>query len=97
MKLIPDTIVSKEQFLIEHNRLSPTNLQATFALLTRFQEEEKPFLKDSGWSNKLRIPLITWLLTLSPEKKKSAQEPTLRDSGQAKQEYKIYPNSEFEH
>ena len=98
MKLIPDTIVSKEQFLIEHNRLSPTNLQATFALLTCFQEEEKPLLKDTDWSNKLRIPFITWLLTMSAEKKKSAQKITpQRGSEQAKQEYKIYPNSEFEH
>ena len=34
MKLLPDNPIGKEQFLIEHNKLSPVNLQATFALLT---------------------------------------------------------------
>lgn len=79
--------ISKEQFLIDHNRLSPTNLQATFALLTRFQEEKKPLLKDNDWSHKLRIPFISWLLLLPPEKKKYFRKPT-------KQAYKIYPDAE---
>lgn len=89
MKLIPDTVENKEQFLIEHNRLSPKNLQADFALLTRFQEEEKPLLKDTDWSNKLRIPFITWLLSLPSQKEKYVRKSK-------KREYKIYPNSEFE-
>ena len=87
MKLIPDTPIGKKQFLIEHNRLSPANLQVTFDLLTAFQEEKKPLLKDADWSNKLRIPLITWLMTLpamSQGKKKGVRKPT-------KQEYKDYP------
>lgn len=79
-----DIKIGKEQFLIEHNRLSPENLQATFALLTRFQEEKNLTLKDSDWSFKLRIPLISWLLTLPPEKNKSIKKPK-------KSEYKIYP------
>ena len=62
MKLIPDTPIGKEQFLKEHNKLSPKNLQATFSLLTSFQKEKKPLLKDTDWSNKLRLPFISWLL-----------------------------------
>ena len=64
MKLIPDTPIGKKQFLIEHNRLSPANLQVTFEVLTNFQESKRPLLKDADWSNKLRIPLITWLIAL---------------------------------
>ena len=82
------TLISKEQFLIEHNRLSPANLQATFALLTQFQEEKKPLLKDNAWSiDKMRIPLISWLLTLPIKKKmiKKAQKEPI---------YKIYPEIE---
>lgn len=82
-----DNIIGKEQFLIEHNKLSPVNLQATFALLTRFQEEERPLLKDANWSHKLRIPFITWLLALPVEKKKYVRKST-------KQIYKVYPAPE---
>ncbi len=63
-------IISKEQFLAEHNKLSPVNLQATFALLTQFQEQRKPLLTDAGWSFKLRIPFIIWLDSLPPVKNK---------------------------
>lgn len=90
MKLIPDTAIGKKQFLIEHNRLSPVNLQATFEMITAFQEAKKPLLKDADWSNKLRIPLITWLVALpSPpqDKKKGIREPI-------KSVYKNFPNSE---
>ena len=58
------TKISKEQFLIEHNRLSPANLQATLVLLDRFKEEKMPLLKDNGWSvDKMRIPFISWMLS----------------------------------
>ena len=40
------TLITKEQFLEEHNKLSPAHLQATLALLDRFKEEKKPLLKD---------------------------------------------------
>ncbi len=79
-------VISKEQFLIDHNRLSPVNLQATFALLTKFQEEKKPLLKDANWSNKLRIPFISWLIALPQEKKKHIREST-------KQVYRNYPET----
>jgi len=61
--------LTKEQFLIEHNKLSPLHLQATVALLNRFKEEKRPLLEDKGWViDKLRIPLISWLLSLPQEK-----------------------------
>jgi len=83
-----DNIITKEQFLIEHNKLSPLNLQATFALLTRFQEERKSLLKDTNWSFKLRIPFISWLTALTAEKKKYVRKPT-------KQVYKNYPETKY--
>ena len=76
-----ETILGKEQFLIEHNKLAPKNLQATFALLTQFQVERKPFLKDADWSFKLRIPFISWLMLgpiLHPIKKKYIRKSTKR-------------------
>lgn len=58
-------MISKEEFLIAHNKLSPIKLQATLSLLDRFKEEKKPLLKNNDWSiDKLRIPLISWLLSL---------------------------------
>ena len=84
-----DTVIGKEQFLIEHNRLSPENLQATFALLTQFQEEKRPLLKDADWSFRLRAPFITWLLMfsiLNQEKKKYTRKST-------KQIFKNYPET----
>jgi len=81
-------LISKEQFLEEHNKLSPLNLQATLALLNRFKEEKKPLLKDNAWSiDKLRIPLISWLLAL-PEKKKRRFKKEKNE-----QAFKNYPNT----
>ena len=61
--------LTKEQFLIEHNKLSPLHLQATLALLNRFKEEKRPLLTEKGWViDKLRIPLISWMLSLPQEK-----------------------------
>lgn len=81
-------IINKEQFLIEHNRLSPINLQATFDLLTRFQEEKKPYLSDTNWSFKLRIPFIVWLSMLPVGKIKSARKSK-------KTIYRNYPETKF--
>lgn len=90
MKLNPETRIGKEKFLAEHNKNSPENLQATLALLNRFQQEKKPLLKDSDWSNKLRIPFISWLAAL-PQAVSQKKENTAKF---AEQEYKIYPRSE---
>ena len=78
--------ISKEQFLIEHNRLSPLNLQTTFAGLTLFQLAKKPLLADINWSLKLRIPLIIWLTSLPLVKEKHIRKST-------KQEFKNYPET----
>lgn len=81
-------LITKEQFLAEHNKLSPKNLQATLALLTRFQEEKKPLLKSNGWSvDKMRIPFISWLISLSIEEGKK------KKTGRRKQTYKNYPET----
>ncbi len=84
------TMINKEQFLIEHNRLSPSNLQVTLFLLNRFKEEKRPLLKDNAWVvDKIRIPLISWLLSLTPAKKK--------DHKKEKNErvFKSYPDTKF--
>lgn len=53
---------TKEEFLSEHNRLSPLNLQATIDLLSRFRIEKASIFKDGDWSvDKLRRPFILWL------------------------------------
>lgn len=64
--------ITKEQFLSEHNKLSPLNLQATTPLLSRFKTEKSLLFKDESWSiDKLRRPFILWLTSLtSGEKKK---------------------------
>lgn len=85
------TLTSKEQFLIDHNRLSPANLRVTFELLTKFQQEKKPLLTDEGWSSKMRIPLISWILALPetpPEKKKYSRKSK-------KLVYKNYPETHY--
>lgn len=85
------TFISKEQFLVEHNKLSPANLQATFALLTKFQEAKKPLLKDSEWSvDKLRIPFIAWLASLPEEEKNSKKGKS------EKEKYRNYPETHYE-
>jgi hypothetical protein len=75
-KKTPKTInqhLRKEQFLEEHNRLSPINLRATISLLSRFKVE-KAFLFEgerNDWSiDKLRRPFILWLTSLSCNKKR---------------------------
>ena len=80
-------LINKDQFLIEHNKLSPINLQVTLSLLTQFQEEKRPLLKNNGWCiDKLRIPLVLWLISLPPEKNKRIRKPK-------KQSYKNYPET----
>lgn len=62
-------MTNKEQFLIEHNKLSPLSLQATLILLTRFKEDKLSLFKDDNWSvDKLRRPFILWLTSLPSEK-----------------------------
>lgn len=74
-KKIPKIInphLNKEQFLEEHNKLSPINLKATTSLLSRFRIEKASLFKDNNWSiDKLRRPFVSWLTSLSRDKKES--------------------------
>jgi hypothetical protein len=56
----------QEEFLEEHNKLSPKNLRATASLLSRFKTEKAFLFRDNNWSiDKLRRPFILWLTSLS--------------------------------
>ena len=73
-KKVPKAIdkrLNKEQFLEEHNRLSPINLKATISLLSSFKIEKPSLFKDDNWSiDKLRRPFILWLTSGPWNKKK---------------------------
>ena len=63
--------LKKEQFLEEHNKLSPKNLRATISLLSRFRIEKASLFKDDDWPiDKLRRPFILWLTFLDWNRKK---------------------------
>lgn len=67
--------LKKEQFLEEHNKLSPENLKATIPLLSRFRIEKASLFKDKNWSiDKLRRPFILWLTSSRYEGKKNINE-----------------------
>ncbi len=62
----------KQQFLLEHNRLSSLDLQTTMKILSRFKIEKASLFKDNEWStDKLRRPFICWLTSFSLEERKS--------------------------
>lgn len=66
--------MSQEEFLAEHNKLSPARLRATGALLARFKQEKQSLFKEDGWSlEKLRRPLIVWLTSLPEYRKDNAE------------------------
>ena len=72
---------TKEEFLSEHNRLSPLNLQATIALLSRFKIEKASIFKDDNWSiDKLRRPFILWFTSLSLRKRGNIKKKKIRTS-----------------
>ncbi len=67
--------LKKEEFLEEHNRLSPVSLKATTSLLSRFRIEKASLFKDDSWSvDKLRRPFILWLTSLAPGEKESIKK-----------------------
>lgn len=83
--------ISKEKFLEEHNKLSPSNLRATLALLDKFKEEKKPLMKDSEWClDKHRIPFISWLTALPKEEEKRARKSTKKEI------FRNYPETHYE-
>jgi len=62
----------KQQFLLEHNRLSSDNLQATTGMLSRFRMEKPGLFKNDDWSTeKLRRPFIIWLTSFSQDERES--------------------------
>jgi len=68
-------MTKKQQFLSEHNKLSPSNLQATTSLLSRFRIEKTSLFKDDNWSlDKLRRPFISWLTSLTTEEKENIKK-----------------------
>ena len=65
-------MTKKEQFLLDHNRLSPLNMQATISLLSHFKTDKGSLFKDNNWNlDKLRRPFITWLTSLKLEEKET--------------------------
>jgi len=68
-------MTKKQQFLLDHNKLSPFNLQATLPLLSCFKIEKASLFKDDDWSiEKLRRPFILWLTSLTSEEKANIKE-----------------------
>ncbi len=63
-------MTTKEQFLIEHNRLAPLNLMATMDILTRFKTEKPSLFKSDDWPiAKIRRPFIFWLTSQAEVKR----------------------------
>ncbi len=57
--------LKKEEFLEEHNRLSPENLRTTISMLSRFRTEKTSLFKNDDWPmDKLRRPFILWLTSV---------------------------------
>jgi hypothetical protein len=76
--------LKKEEFLEEHNKLSPLSLQTTKSLLSRFRIEKTALFKDDSWSiDKLRRPLIMWLTSLTQEEKKDIEKASLNSRGRS--------------
>ena len=68
-------MTKKQQFLSEHNKLSPSNLQATISLLSRFKIKRASLFKDDNWSiDKLRRPFILWLTSLREGEKEDIEK-----------------------
>jgi len=63
-------MTTKEQFLTEHNKLSPINFKATMEMLTTFKAEKPSLFKSNDWPiNRIRRPFIFWLTSLTREEK----------------------------
>ncbi len=79
VKVVKTETITQEQFLAEHNKLSPSNLRADGDLLLRFRQEKSSLFKEDGWSlEKLRRPFIIWL-TAQSSYKKSKDEITVNN------------------
>ena len=68
-------MTKKQQFLSEHNKLSPLHLQATIFLLSCFKADKASLFKDNNWPiDKLRRPFILWLTSLTLEEKENIKK-----------------------
>ena len=68
-------MTKKQQFLLEHNKWSPLNLQATISLLSHIRTEKASLFKDENWSlDKLRRPFILWLTSLTAGEKENIKK-----------------------
>ena len=82
-------MTNKEQFLIEHNKLSPLSLQADLVMLNRFKEEKISLFKDNSWSvDKLRRPFILWLTSLPSEQQ---EDNTKKGKNKSVKKFHPYP------
>jgi hypothetical protein len=64
------SLVNKEQFLIDHNKLSSPEWQATMQELSRFETEKPNLCKSGQWSiEKNRRHFVEWLSCLKPRNK----------------------------
>ena len=69
--------LKKDEFLKEHNRLSPANLKATIPLLSHFRIDKRLLFKNDDWSiDKLRRPFILWLTSLPLRENIDKEEKT---------------------
>ena len=64
--------MTQKEFLVEHNKLSPVNLQTTIGLLNRFKAEKNALFKSDNWPiEKLRRPFVFWLTSMSSADKEA--------------------------
>ena len=79
VKKLINPYLNKEQFLEEHNKLSPINLRATTSLLSRFRIEKASLFKNDNWSiDKLRRPFVLWFTSITTEEKKKKKKEKIR-------------------
>jgi hypothetical protein len=82
-------LTNQDKFLLEHNKLSPVNLQADLELLNKFRQEKPGLFKDDSWPiEKLRRPFIVWLSGQQVMKKNPAEATfaSIKKSNAAKAE-----------
>ncbi len=85
VKMNSTNMATKEEFLSEHNRLSPASLAATEEMVSRFRAEKAMLIKDNDWSiEKLRRPFIIWLTSLSPREKEQIKNSASKPASQEK-------------
>lgn len=73
-----DKNLNREEFLEEHNKLSPKDLRATISMLSRFRIEKKSLFRGDKWSiEKLRRPFILWLTSPRLKEKEEKEKKSV--------------------